>query len=58
MAGISGSAWKTILILAGIVLVTFLIISGYLIWGVALLVLLLVLGGGALLYRSAGPPER
>ena len=58
MAAISNSTWKTVLAVAGVVLVIFTFISGYLIWGVALFVLLLVLGGGALLYRKAGPPER
>lgn len=58
MASPSTSAVRTIFLVAGIALVIFLIVGGYLIWGFALLVLLLAMGGGALLYRKAGPPER
>ena len=58
MASPSTSAVRNIFLVAGIALVIFLIVGGYLIWGFALLVLLLAMGGGALLYRKAGPPER
>ncbi|HET8655951.1 MAG TPA: hypothetical protein VFL93_10590 [Longimicrobiaceae bacterium] len=58
MAAISTSAWKTIIILAAIALLIAGVVTGYLVWGIALVVILLILGGGALLYRSAGPPER
>lgn len=58
MALTSNSTLRTVFIVGGIVLVAFLLIGGNLIWGLAVLVLLLVMGGGALLYRKAGPPER
>ena len=58
MAAITNSAWRTILAIAGVALVIFLIVSGQLIWGIVLLVLVVALGGGALLYRKAGPPQR
>ena len=58
MAATSNATLRTIFLIAGIVLVVFLLIGGNLIWGIAVLVLLLVLGGGAMLYRKAGPPER
>lgn len=58
MAAISGSAWRTVLAVAAVALVIFMIVSGQFMWGIALLVLLLAMGGGALLYRKAGPPNR
>ena len=58
MAATSNTTLRTIFLIAGIVLVVFLLIGGYLIWGIAALVLLLAMGGGAMLYRKAGPPER
>jgi hypothetical protein len=58
MAATSNSTLRTIFIIAGIALVAFLLIGGNLIWGVAVLILLAVMGGGAMLYRKAGPPER
>ena len=58
MAVTSNSTLRTIFLVGGIILVGFLLIGGNLIWGLALLVLLLVMGGGAMLYRKAGPPER
>lgn len=58
MAATTNSTLRAIFLIAGIALVIFLVIGGYMIWGIAILVLLLVMGGGALLYRKAGPPER
>lgn len=58
MAATKNSTLRTIFLIAGIALVIFLVIGGYMIWGIAILVLLLVMGGGALLYHKAGPPER
>ncbi len=58
MAAISGSAWRTILTIAGVALIIFLIVSGQFIFGIVLLFLLVALGGGALLSRKAGPPRR
>lgn len=52
------STWKKALAIAGIVLVIGLLVSGYIIWGLAILVLALALGGGALLYRTQGPPRQ
>ena len=56
MARIRTSAWTTILAIAGVVLIIGMLISGYMIWGIALLIIALALGGGAFLYRSQGPP--
>jgi hypothetical protein len=56
MARIRSSAWTTILMIAGVLLIIGMLVSGYIIWGIALLLLVLALGGGALLYRSQGPP--
>lgn len=58
MASPSTSLVRTIFLIGGIVLVVALVIGGYLIWGLALLVVLLAMAGGALLYSKAGPPER
>lgn len=51
-------AWKIILIVAGVVLVIALMTAGFIVPLIGAVVLLIVLAGGALLYRSAGPPER
>lgn len=56
MARIGTSPWTTILAIAGVLLIIGMLISGYVIWGIALLIIVLALGGGALLYRSQGPP--
>lgn len=58
MAATSNSTLRNIFVIAGIVLVIVLLFAGYAIWGVALLIVLLAMGGGALLYRKTGPPER
>lgn len=58
MPATSRSTWKVVFIIAAIVLIVAMVTLGYLIWGVALLIVLLVLGGGAWLYRSQGPPEQ
>ena len=58
MAATSNTTLRTIFLIAGIALVAFLLIGGNMIWGIAVLILLLVMGGGAMLYRKAGPPER
>lgn len=58
MAATSNSTLRNIFVIAGIVLVIALLFAGYAIWGVALLIVLLAMGGGALLYRKTGPPER
>lgn len=52
------NTWQTILIVLGVVLVIGMLTSGYAIWGIAILILLLAFGGGALLYRKQGPPSR
>ncbi len=52
------NTWQTVLIVGGIVLVIGMLTSGYVIWGLAILLLLVGLGGGALLYRKHGPPSR
>ncbi len=58
MAATSNSTLRNIFLVAGILLMLALFFAGYAIWGVALLIVLLAMGGGALLYRKAGPPER
>ena len=58
MAATSNNTLRNIFVVAGIVLMLALFFAGYAIWGVALLIVLLAMGGGALLYRKAGPPER
>lgn len=57
MAKVRNQTWKTILIVALVVLVVFLIFTGYLIWYVGVLILLLAMAGGAMMYRSLGPPD-
>ncbi len=49
---------KPILIAAGVLLVIALATFGFIIPLVAVILVLVVLGGGALLYRAGGPPER
>jgi hypothetical protein len=58
MADISTRAWRNIAIVAAVVLVLGLIVSGQFLLGIALLIILLALGGGALLSSKAGPPRR
>jgi hypothetical protein len=58
MAAVTSSAWKTIAVIAAIALVIAMFISGNLILAAGILVIALILGGGALLYSRAGPPER
>lgn len=58
MAVTSNRTLRTVFLIAGIVLVLFLLIGGNLLWGISVLLLLLVMGGGAFLYWKAGPPER
>lgn len=52
------NTWKTILIIGGVGLVVALMTAGLVIPMVAIVLLLAVLGGGAMLYRKAGPPTR
>ena len=58
MAATSNNTLRNIFVVAGIILMLALFFAGYAIWGIALLIVLLAMGGGALLYRKAGPPER
>jgi hypothetical protein len=58
MAEISSRAWRNVAIIAAILLAGGMLVSGLLIPGLALLVILLALGGGALLRSKAGPPHR
>ena len=50
--------WQTILIVGAVALVVGMLVSGYAIWGIAILFVVLALGGGAMLYRKLGPPSR
>lgn len=57
-SGVSNNTMRVIMIVAGVVLVIGLLTAGFVVPLLGILVLLLVLGGGALLYRNMGPPER
>ena len=52
------NVWKTILIIGGVGLVLALMTAGLIIPLVAFALVAAVIGGGALLYRKAGPPSR
>lgn len=56
MADQRRKTWQTGLIIGLVLLIIGLFISGYVVWYVALIVLLLALGGGALLRSTLGPP--
>lgn len=58
MAQVKAKTWQMILGVAAVFLLIGWIVSGHLITGLAALVLLIAMGGGALLYRLKGPPER
>ncbi|MEX2571795.1 MAG: hypothetical protein WD737_10905 [Gemmatimonadota bacterium] len=58
MAKVKTRTWQMILGSAGVLLVIGWIIGGHWITGVAALIVLLAMAGGALLYRFQGPPER
>jgi hypothetical protein len=57
MARLKTSTWTNVLIIAGVLLFIGMVISGYLFWGFAILILLLGMAGGALLRQRQGPPE-
>lgn len=58
MAEVRNTTWRNIGMVGAIVLVIALIVSGQFLLGIALLIFLLILGGGALLRSKAGPPSR
>jgi len=58
VAKVKSRTWNVILVIAGVLLLIGWIISGHLITGLAALILLLAMAGGALMYRFMGPPER
>jgi uncharacterized membrane protein YdbT with pleckstrin-like domain len=58
MARMRRQTWKAILAVALAVLVLTLAFSGFLAWYIAVVILLLAMGGGAILYRTLGPPTR
>lgn len=58
MAKAKRNTWPILFGVAGVLLLIGWLISGHLITGIAALVLLLAMAGGALLYRFQGPPER
>lgn len=58
MARIRSQTWKTILIVALVVFVVGMLVSGLIGWFIAILIVLLAMGGGALLSRTLGPPRR
>ena len=58
MAAIGSRAWKTILIIAAILFVGGMLLSGFLIPGIAFLVLLIVGGAIAMLTKKSNVPDR
>jgi hypothetical protein len=58
MARIRAQTWRTILVVALVVLVLGMVATGLLGWFIAILIVLLAMAGGALLYRTLGPPPR
>jgi hypothetical protein len=58
MAKVKRRVWQVVLGVGGVLLLIGWVLSGHLITGIAALVLLLAMGGGALLYHFQGPPER
>jgi uncharacterized membrane protein YdbT with pleckstrin-like domain len=50
--------WKAILGIALVLLIVTLVFSGFIVWYIAVVILVLAMGGGALLYRNLGPPTR
>jgi hypothetical protein len=58
MTRIRSQTWKTILIVALVILVVGMLVSGLIGWFIAILIVLLAMGGGALLNRTLGPPTR
>jgi hypothetical protein len=58
MARVPSQTWKTVSIAGLVILLLGMIFSGYIIWYVGILVLLLAMAGGALMFRQLGPPSR
>jgi hypothetical protein len=58
MAKVRTRTWQIILGVAAVLLLVGWVVSGLWITGLAGLILLLAMAGGALLYRFQGPPER
>jgi hypothetical protein len=58
MAAVRTRTWQVVLAMAGILLLIGWVVSGHWITGIAALVLLLGMGGGALMYRFMGPPRQ
>lgn len=54
MARVTRHTWKTVLIVAGIVLVIGMLLSGFLVPIAALVLLVLLVGGGIALVRLGG----
>jgi len=57
MASVRTQTWKTLLVVALILLVVYLIFSGFVIWYIGLVIVLLAMAGGALMNRTLGPPD-
>jgi len=59
MAGrMTQQTWKTVLIIAVVLLAIGLVMSGAVLWYIGLLIVLLGMAGGALLSRTLGPPDQ
>lgn len=58
MARTGSRTWPTILGIAGFAILVGWFVSGYWVFGIIGLLLLLAMLGGALMYRFMGPPER
>jgi hypothetical protein len=58
VARVSTRTWQVILGVGAVLLLIGMFIMGQWITGIAALILLLAMAGGALMYRFMGPPER
>jgi hypothetical protein len=58
MTRIRAQTWRTILAVALVVFVLGMVATGLIGWFIAILFVLLAMAGGALLYRTLGPPPR
>jgi len=58
VAKVSTRTWQVILGVGAVLLLIVWFLSGQWITGIAALILLLAMAGGALMYRFMGPPKR
>jgi hypothetical protein len=58
MARVASQTWKTVLVVGLVLLLLGMIFSGYIVWYLGIVVLLLAMAGGALMFRQLGPPSQ